>query len=445
MLPINSIVCGDNLTVMKTFDDNSIDSIVTDPPAGISFMNRHWDSDKGGRDHWIEWMCGVSKECLRVAKPGAHALVWALPRTSHWTATAWENGGWECREVVNHIFGTGFPKSLNIGKQFDKAAGIEREIIGRDMNAYRPNAVKAHKEGQVAEFGLKSEGSGLITAPATDAAKQWDDWGTALKPAHENWILFRKPMDGTVVNNITKWGVGGLNIGGCRIETQKDDKWYNSNYPHKTTGYDATGYKIDYQRDTMSNHKGRFPANVILDDSQCVLDQFPVTKSGFMAKGTRRMNSESPDVNCYGAYKPDLVENDTYGDDGSAARFFYCAKPSPQERNLGCEGLPDKTAGECTGGRQEGSAGLDSPRSGAGRTSGSKNHHPTLKSLSLMRYLVRLVTPPNGIVLDPFSGSGSTCIAAMQEDFRYIGIEKEAEYVEIANKRIAYWSKECRK
>ena len=441
-LPVNTIVCGDNLTVMKMFEDNCIDAIVTDPPAGINFMNRHWDSDKGGRDQWIEWMCGVSKECLRIAKPGAHALVWALPRTSHWTATAWENGGWECREVVNHIFGTGFPKSLNIGKQLDKSAGVEREIIGRDMNAYRPNAVKAHKDGQVAEFGLKPEGSGLITAPATDAAKQWDDWGTALKPAHENWILLRKPVEGTVAQNVLKYGTGGLNIGGCRIVT-KDNTG-------RSQGSDIRGGSFvgSIKKSTLiteSHKNGRFPSNVILDDSQCVLDQFPTTKSGFMAKGTRRMNSESPDVNCYGAYKPDLVENDTYGDAGSAARFFYCAKPSKQERNRGCEGLPDKSAGECTGGRQEGSAGLDSPRAGAGRTSGSKNHHPTLKSLALMGYLCRIVTPPNGIVLDPFAGSGSTCIAAMQEGFRYIGIEKEAEYVEIAEKRIAYWAKECKK
>ena len=206
---------GDNLPILKTLPDNSVDAIVTDPPAGIGFMGKEWDKDKGGRDKWIDWMAEVAAECLRVIKPGGHALVWALPRTSHWTATAWENAGWEPRDRICHIFSTGFPKSANISKQIDRMAGAEREVVSTNPN-YRPNS------GAIADpKWWQDRSSGLITAPATDAAKQWDGYGTALKPAVEDYWLFRKPIEKglNIAENVLKWGTGGLNIDGCRVQS----------------------------------------------------------------------------------------------------------------------------------------------------------------------------------------------------------------------------------
>jgi hypothetical protein len=179
---------GDNLPILKTLADNSVDAIVTDPPAGIGFMGKEWDKDKGGRDKWIEWMSEVAAECLRVIKPGGHALVWALPRTSHWTATAWEDAGWEPRDRICHIFGSGFPKSANISKQIDRMAGAEREVVG---SSHRSSTGRAQQGQGGYAFGEEF----TTTAPATDAAKQWDGWGTALKPAYEMWMVMRKPVD----------------------------------------------------------------------------------------------------------------------------------------------------------------------------------------------------------------------------------------------------------
>ncbi len=181
------IIHGDSAWDLQELDDNTIDALVTDPPAGISFMGEDWDGDKGGRKQWIEWMTGIMSQCHRVMKPGAHGLVWALPRTSHWTATALEDAGFEVRDVVTHLFGSGFPKSLNVSKAIDKAAGAEREVIG--SKGYLVPNIKGNKynaaEGDSEVY--------YITAPATDNAKKWDGWGTALKPASEHWILVRKP------------------------------------------------------------------------------------------------------------------------------------------------------------------------------------------------------------------------------------------------------------
>jgi site-specific DNA-methyltransferase (adenine-specific) len=417
------VICGDCKEVIKRMDDNSVDSIVTDPPAGIKFMGRIWDHDKGGRDQWIEWMTGIATECLRVIKPGGHALVWSLPRTSHWTATAWENGGFECRDSIVHIFGTGFPKSLDISKAIDKTLGAEREVVGNRVRVYGyekdyPNSF---------DNALFSVGNNnKLTAPSTELAKQFSGFGTALKPAHEDWILLRKPVEGTIAQNVLKYGVGGINIDGCRIgETGAR----NNGNSHGTIGSNSMGVygkaiKQDY-------NKGRFPANLIHDGSNEVLALFPNTQ---VSKGKYiRKTGDKQFLGVMGDGRTN--EPDGLCDSGSAARFFYCAKPSPQERNIGCENLPHKTAGECTD-RVEGSAGLNSPRAGAGRTNGSKNDHPTVKSISLMRYLCKLITPPNGIVLDPFCGSGSTGLAAYLEGFQCIMIDSDSHFCEIAEARM---------
>lgn len=401
---------ADCLTGLRRFEENSIESLVTDPPAGISFMGREWDKDKGGRDKWIAWMENVARECLRILKPGAHAFVWSLPRTSHWTATAWENAGFEVRDRVAHVFGSGFPKSLDVSKAIDRMAGVERSIIGHKGGRYtspRRNSPH-HMNRERGVEGGHGEGSraAMLTAPATDAAKQWDGWGTALKPAVEDWWLFRKPLsEKTVAQNVLKWGTGALNIDESRVGTEKVG-W---------TG--ARGGSDDPTQSKGRNYRmgegearpvqGRWPANLIHDGSDEVMELFPQTKSGW------RNTDAGTDTNG-ASFKtsPTARTGLHYGNDsGSAARFFYCAKPSKRERDEGTNG---------------------------------RNNHPTVKPLALMCYLIKLITPPNGMVLDPFMGSGTTGKAAKELGFRFIGIEKEKEYFEIAEKRIAEISKEIK-
>ena len=357
---------GDCLEVLKSMPAHSADAIVTDPPAGIGFMGKAWDKDKGGRDYWIAWMQEIAAECLRVLKPGGHALVWALPRTSHWTATAWENAGFEVRDRVAHFFGSGFPKSMDISKAIDKAAGAEREIL--EITGQRCGVFAHSGSGKPQNVDDYQK---VITAPATDDAKQWEGWGTALKPACEDWWLLRKPLgEKTIAKNVLRHGTGGLNIDACRV----------------------------------GGCPGRWPAHLVLDDEAgAVLDEQAEGKS----------------------------------------RFFYCPKPSKAEKEAGLDHFEHLTPGELTGGRKEGSRGLQSPRTGAGRTSGRRNPHPTVKSIALMTWLIKLITPPGGIVLDPFCGSGTTGCAAVQLGHTFLGIEQDPNFAEIANARIAYWQGEC--
>ena len=393
---------GDCLKVLKTLPSCSVDAIVTDPPAGIAFMGREWDTDKGGRDAWIAWMQSIAQECLRVIKPGGHALVWALPRTSHWTGMAWENSGWEPRDKVVHLFGTGFPKSLNVSKAIDKAAGAEREVVGYSRGV---GVEDNQGYGGIARGGVGIVQKGIdvpVTASATPEAHQWEGWGTALKPAAEDWWLLRKPLDGTVAGNVLRHGTGALNIDGCRIaygegEVDFGQKQRQQNSVGAIEGAFGAASLIGTEID-LYKEAGRWPANVIHDGSDEVLASF---QSG-------------------------------------EGRFFYCAKASRQDREEGCGHLADRTGAEAVD-REEGSAGMNSPRAGASRTAGKvKNHHPTVKHTELMRYLCRLITPPNGVVLDAFMGSGSTGKAAMLEGFNFIGIEQDADYLEIAKARIEY-------
>jgi len=407
------IYTSDNLTILRTLPDNSVDAVVTDPPAGIGFMGKEWDKDKGGRDKWIAWMSEVAAECLRVIKPGGHALVWALPRTSHWTATAWENAGWEPRDRICHIFGSGFPKSANISKQIDRMAGAEREVIGKTKRDAGSNNSHPFTSSRPVEYDL--------TAPATDAAKQWDGYGTALKPAVEDYWLFRKPIEKglNIAQNVLKWGTGGLNIDGCRIATSDVPKVRDNK---KTDEY-FSGKKPIPQIPFANG--GRFPANLIHDGSDEVVSLFPVTTSGNL-KGQPRVENK-----IYGSASATLGKPMYWnGDTGSAARFFYCAKASRSEREAGLEGLEARN-----------NMRVNAPRENeeAKHNNQLANHHPTVKPIALMRYLCRLVTPPGGIVLDPFTGSGTTGCAAMIEGFRFIGMEREAEYAEIARLRVEHW------
>jgi site-specific DNA-methyltransferase (adenine-specific) len=303
-------------------------------------------------------------------------------------ACAIEDAGFEVRDQMMWVYGSGFPKSHNISKAIDKNAGVEPKVVGRNPNS-RENS---KKEDNLYDAGTVGK-TAMITAPETAAAKQWDGWGTALKPAHEPIVLARKPLEGTVVDNIRKWGVGGLNIDGCRVGTEErtyDLTMTSGNF--KTTGGGRN------KKSGQSTVTGRFPANLMHDGSQEVLDLFP-------------------------------------GDEASSpARFFYCPKASKSDRDDGCDKLELKRTAKLAGPNND-RENLDG-LSERFRTTPSKNNHPTVKPTALMQYLCRLITPPGGTVLDPFSGSGSTGRGAVSQGFNFIGIELSPDYVEIAKARI---------
>lgn len=394
---------GDCLEMLKQLPDNSVDSLITDPPAGISFMGNSWDEDKGGRKQWVAWMAEVMTECLRVLKPGAHGLVWAIPRTSHWTASALEDAGFEIRDVVTHVFGSGFPKSMNIEKTLgDKAKGM----------------------------------------------------GTALKPASEHWILVRKPIsEKTVAANVLQHGTGGINIDASRIGYSANENVDFSRVQDGNIYGSGEVYGKATQKHTTPLFKasGRFPANFILSHNpDCVetgtkkFGSGELKKSGFRVGGASEhtvglngiknapdnygtetvaafectpscpvaeLDRQSGNRKSSGQYTQGIIpegamfgnakgsNNNMYSDSGGASRFFYVAKASKKDK-------------------------------------GAENTHPTVKSSSLMTYLIKLITPPGGIVLDPFMGSGSTGVAATKAGFDFIGIEKEEEYFNISQKRV---------
>jgi site-specific DNA-methyltransferase (adenine-specific) len=406
------ILLGDCRQVLKSLPDNSIDSIVTDPPYELGFMGKSWDSTGVAYDVEV-WV-----ECLRVLKAGGHLLAFGGSRTYHRLAVAIEDAGFQIRDQIMWVYGSGFPKSLNISKAIDKAAGAEREVVGERTGAVNPNGYKT--DGVSQSGGAFAEGIFNITAPATAEAKQWDGWGTALKPAHEPIVMARKPLDGTVANNVLTHGVGGINIDGSRVGDEV--------LPKQTAGQAQIG---TFERTNMVTPEriGRFPANFIHDGSQEVMQLFPDSKG----MATQRSGSN---IKVYGGNS--LFESSTtfpdvrqgFNDNGSAARFFYCAKANKTDRNEGLDGFAEKRPDERT---TTGMGTFD--EKGVAKQA---NHHPTVKPTELMRYLVRLVTPPNGTVLDPFTGSGSTGKAAVLEGFNFVGVELSAEYVEIANARIRH-------
>lgn len=339
---------GDCLTVLRTMPDASVDAVVTDPPYGLSFMGKHWDYDVPSSEIWAE--------CLRVLKPGGHLLAFAGTRTQHRMAVRIEDAGFDIRDMIAWVYGSGFPKSLDVSKAIDKAAGAEREVVGK--KAVTSNF--ADHDGSmmsVANSGGSNRAHAVdVTAPATAAARQWQGWGTALKPALEPITVARKPLAGTVAENVLAHGTGALNIDGCRVEgvpPSVPQPIFNS-----LTGR-IYGMKTNGGRNgEMSQATGRWPANLIHDGSD--------EPTGLL---------------------------------GDAARFFYCSKASKADR-------------------------------------GDGNSHPTVKPTDLMRYLCRLVTPPGGVVLDPFMGSGSTGKAAALEGFQFVGIERDEQYFAIAKARI---------
>lgn len=358
------IYSGDNMEFLATLPDNFADSIVTDPPYGLSFMGKKWDYDVPDVALWAE--------CLRVLKPGGHLLAFAGTRTQHRMAVRIEDAGFEIRDMMAWVYGSGFPKSLDISKAIDKAAGAEREVI---------SAVTA-PVGDGTVYGVGHSGALTSNDPVTEAAAQWHGWGTALKPALEPITLARKPLTGTVAANVLQHGAGGLNIDGCRVGDET--------LPAATRGLSQLGTFEGADGNITPGRTGRWPANLMHDGG----DYF-----------------------------------------GEQSRFFYCAKASKADRNYGCDLLPHVSAADMVD-REPDSDGMSSPRAGAGRTAGAKNNHPTVKPIELMRYLCRLVTPPGGIVLDPFTGSGSTAVGAALEGFIFFGAELDAGYHKIATARL---------
>ena len=454
------VINADCIEHMNTMPPESVDSIVTDPPyhltsivkrfgkegsapaqfgtdgayarASRGFMGKEWD----GGD--IAFRTEVWEAALRVAKPGAYLLAFGGTRTFHRMAVAIEDAGWEIRDTVMWVYGSGFPKSHNVGKGIDKAAGAEREVVGinESINIYKEN--KNHK--------YYAEGSGnpeyakkVITAPATDAAAQWDGWGTALKPAWEPILVCRKPLDGTVAANVLTHGTGALNIDGCRIKT--DDKLTHGGALRSMSGDTRTGKSLGmFQEGTPStyqqNNQGRWPANLIHDGSDEVVGLFPDTGKSTGGRIGKKSMGNVTNVPA-GQYEKG---DPGFGDSGSAARFFYCAKTNKNDRNEGLDEFEDKENAHSTYGIHSDEGLIHNNRNPENRTRAQKNHHPTVKPTALMRYLCKLVTRLGGTVLDPFCGSGSTGKAAILEGFKFIGIEKDAEYFSIAEARINFAS-----
>jgi len=414
------ILKGNCLDTLKTLANNSVDSIVTDPPYELGFMGKTWDASG------IAYNADLWRECLRVLKPGGHLLAFSGSRTYHRMTVAIEDAGFEIRDQIMWIYGSGFPKSLDVSKAIDKAAGAEREVIGKQTV---PN-IKGDAYGTMNEKQGKSyENIEVdITAPATPEAQRWQGWGTALKPAHEPICVARKPLTGTVASNVMEWGTGALNINATRVGSEK--RTYDLTM---TSGnFETTGGGKNEKSGTATV-EGRWPANVIHDGSDEVLAGFPTTKSGrhngkstFSAESTKTAASMCSGM--AGKTRTYVVEPS----EGSAARFFYCAKASKSERNAGLEGLPEKAVGALNMRTDAHSVknGMD--------TKPAQNFHPTVKPLALMRYLVKLVTPPGGTVLDPFLGSGSTAVACVLEGFDWIGCEMTEDYWPIIEARVAW-------
>ena len=371
---------GDCLERLRELPACSVDACVTDPPYGLSFMGKKWDYDVPGEDIW--------RECLRVLKPGGHLLAFAGTRTQHRMAVRIEDAGFEIRDMIAWVYGSGFPKSLDVSKAIDKAAGAEhlREFKCKNP-ADRPYT---HAKGETST-GWQSPVRPDKTNSHTPEAQQWDGWGTALKPALEPITMARKPLEGTVAANVLAHGTGGINVDGCRVACDDGRPLIES---RSDASLHAFGNGLNGSRNAGTTTQGRWPANLIHDGSDEVVALFPQTTSGAFNQSQRKAQNQK-----YGQFNGYSEPKQYAGDTGSAARFFYCAKASKADRNEG-------------------------------------NTHPTVKPTDLMRYLCRLVTPPGGIVLDPFMGSGSTGKAAMLDGFRFIGIEREAEYLEIAKQRM---------
>jgi len=455
------IIHGDCIEQMKLLEENSIDAIITDPPYGIGFMGKEWDNfkpskideamKKDKRPHtkiasqrrsntagtydlsprgligFQKWMQKVSVECFRILKPGGYFLVFGGTRTYHRLVCGIEDAGFEIRDTIMWLYGSGFPKSLNIGKQIDKIRGNKREVVGVSKNEkdFRDVGKKVKEEIGINKLSFGTiENAERKELEITKGNSEWEGWGTALKPAVEPIVVARKPLsEKNVALNVLKHGTGGINIDACRVEyigktdprtfggSWKTDKCAKNVYEG---GYEGTNQQVSQQ--------GRFPANIILDEEAGkMLDEQSgkVTQGHWSKTKTKGFGDFGGGSSKY--FGVGLKDKTKHG----ASRFFYCAKASKSERNFGCEEMKD---GKPVRWNKGGIWTND--------TTPAKNNHPTVKPIKLMEYLVKLVSREGAIVLDPFLGSGTTAIACLKQDRKFIGIEKEEKYVKIAEARI---------
>jgi DNA modification methylase len=387
-----TLLIGDCIEQMRTLEAESVDAIVTDPPYGLEFMGKEWDGfgTPLGFQTWSEqW----AREALRVLKPGGHLLAFGGTRMYHRLAAGIEDAGFEIRDTLMWLYGSGFPKSLDVSKAIDKAAGAEREVVGeRTFGKTSTGQASGWNTNAVAATGRQD-----ITAPSTQAAKRWQGWGTALKPAVEPIVLARKPLIGTVAENVLTHGTGALNIDASRIGT--DGGTYKASKPDGSSN-GIYGEGINGKVDIGALNAGRWPANILLDEeAAAMLDE----QSGDRPTGEVKPYTRDSDNRVYSGVWGNDVKFEREASSGGASRFFYVAKASRSERNAGLE----------------------------------RNIHPTVKPVALMKYLIRLVVPKGGVVLDPFLGSGTTAVAAIEEGVAWIGCEREPEYVEIIKARVA--------
>lgn len=375
---------GDNRETLKTLDDNSIDAIVTDPPYGIDFLGKDWDANTGALETYTE--------CLRVLKPGGYILAFSAARTYHHLAVTLEQAGFEIRDQLMWLYASGFPKAQDIGKAIQKRQGVE-EYKEIDLDAVTECAGRTGSGGGINRMmnrlddkGDAKDGVIKQVVPTSPEAKQWEGWKTALKPAHEPICMARKPFKGSTIDNVLEHGVGALNIDATRVGDEVLS--YDSNIEKGM--YNGAGYKYGNNADATANNiptetQGRFPSNVL-------------------------------------------------GEVEGYQKYFYCPKISRKERHIGYDltTIPTNPEGLWDEGVQ-----YQERKQNHGAVG---NNHPTVKPVELMKYLIKLVTPPNSTVLDPFNGSGSTGIAAVELGHTYIGCELDPAYVEIAKRRITAWN-----
>jgi site-specific DNA-methyltransferase (adenine-specific) len=438
---------------MRTLDAESVDAVITDPPYGIGFMGKGWDNfggaqgltpegraeqqqkftEKYGRSPLYTMSARPAKmapseaaafqefsrawafEAYRVLKPGGYLLAFGGTRTYHRLAAGVEDAGFEIRDCLLWLYGSGFPKSLDVSKAIDKAAGVERVKLGRNTNSRE----KSTKANTLYESGTVGK-TDYLTAPATDAAREWEGWGTALKPAVEPIVMARKPLIGTVAENVQRHGTGAININATRVGTEE-----RFNHPGGVTPSLNGIYGLRFGNVEGNTVNGRWPANVLLDEEAAALldEQSGNAGGGFGIRG--RGGVTYANGNGFANTLNEVGQQVGYGDSGGASRFFYVAKAARAERNFGLDGFSTEVAG--TGALRDG-----------GRESQPRaNTHPTVKPVALMAYLIRMVARKGSVILDPFMGSGTTAVAAIQEGVAWIGCEREAEYVKIIEGRIA--------
>jgi len=430
------LIHGDNRKVLPTFPDDHFDALITDPPGGISFLGCAWDGNHGGRDQWIDWLSKIMELTIRTLKPGAFGLVWAFPRTVHWTMTALEDAGVQIIRVIVHNFGNGFPKTQNITRDIDKALGTLGEPI--------------HTGHRVPKSMFNGGEERLVYEPQSDEAKRYNDYHSDIKPTSEFWVLVKKPLsEGTLAANVLRWGTGGLNVGGCRTKIgDHENNRIDKNVPKSrffAEGRDS-GTEDDRYHITPS---GRFPADAVFSHHPTCTDQkcAPGCAVQEINQQGREQAAGNPGKSNPGrAYDGHSVGfgqfagcGFRYGDiDSNVARFFYCPKAHSGEKYMYIKS-EDRVVPFAEGAERlrKRYALLDKQNTARDDIEEEVIFHPTPKSIALMKWLIRLITPPDGLILDPFAGTAATLRAAYLERFRAVGIEEYEPYYKIGLHAIA--------